>query len=142
MVDFKLPGNDQLLLDGMSRREVHSYKKDLPTHERQWHVRRTGGYHDAMRGRGPEWLEWARARFSIGDDGWLAGDLSLTDLPRAVKFWVACEARLRMTERQPDAAECAFVFDKLLQLEAELPVTHFCASDGTRKLPSPAEVYA
>ena len=52
--------------------------------------------------------------------------------PRAALFWVACEQRLRANNRKPNASESAFVFDKLLETEARLPVTHFCASDGSR----------
>ena len=135
LVEYELPGADQLSLDGRCRREVHDYKRKEDVDKRTWRVTRVGGYHSHMKGRGEAWLQWARGEYRIGDDGWLLGDLGHADVPRAATFWAACEAKLRAVERTPKADECSFVFERLLYLEATLPVSHFCASDGSRKEP-------
>ena len=155
---LRLPGTDQLAVDGMSRREVHSYARKEEPADRSWRVTRSGGHHAAAKGRGAVWLEWARQAYSFDADGWLQGDLGDARVPKAALFWAACEAPVRdrlqrnaaaaakaamakgglpgaatgPVKGAPIAAECEFVFDRLLQLEADLPVTHFCASDGSR----------
>ena len=133
MEEVVLPGADQLSLDGRSRREVHSYQRKQEVSARSWKVRREGGHHEQWQGRGQAWLSWAQEAYTIGDDGWLQGDLAHVGVPRAALFWVACEAKIRGTKRVPNAAECQFVFRQLLHIEATMPVSHFCASDGSRK---------
>ena len=116
LVDLTLPGADQLQLDGGGRREVHHYARKEEPKEREWKVSRVGGHHDEMHGRGEAWLTWARSTYSFSEEGWLVGDLSDPRVPRAARFWMACDAKLRAANREPNAVECAFVFDRLLHL--------------------------
>ena len=98
-VDLRLPGADQLSLDGLSRREVHHYPRKKPADEREWRMRQDGGYHGEWRGRGEAWLWWARQHYSFDDQGWLQGRMDDPNVPRAAVFWVACEQKLRCAKR-------------------------------------------
>ena len=85
------------------------------------------------KGKGEEWLKWAKQAYKICDNGRLIGDRHHVDCPLAAKFWWECDAIVRKAEREVGVEEARFVFDKLLTIEADYPVTHFIASDGSRK---------
>ena len=137
---LSLPGPDQLSVDGRSRRVVLSYKKDLPVEERQWAQNVVGGFHEEWNGGGKVWLEWARAEYRIANDGRLTGDRSHPMCPLAAIFWWECDAIVRRAGKEVGVPEARFVFDKLLTIEAEYPVTHFVASDGSRKEGDPQDM--
>jgi hypothetical protein len=128
-----LPGPDQLTVDGSTRRVVMSYKKDLAVGERTWAERVVGGHHTVWAGRGGEWLKRVREKFVIADSGRLMGSRSDPDCPLAAQFWWECDKLVQQQERNVGVSESRFVLDKLLCIEAEYPVTHFVASDGSRK---------
>ena len=79
------------------------------------------------------WLAWAKGSYRIGKGGWLEGEPEGSETPRAVRFWLACEARIRAAGSQPNAEESQFALDGLLVMEAYYPVTHFVATDGSRQ---------
>ena len=127
-----LPGPDLLTIDGGTRRVVYSYRKDDPVGGRVWAQRVVGGFHEEWRGKGPEWLEWARGAYRLTGEGRLVGDRSHPQCPLAAIFWWECDAIVRQAGKPVGVAEARFVLLKLLSIEAEYPVTHFVASDGSR----------
>ena len=130
---LQLPGPDQLSVDGGTRRVVYSYRKDEPVGSRSWAQRVVGGFHDQWCGQGPEWLEWACQAYRLADDGRLVGDRAHPRCPLAAVFWWECDEIVRKAGRPVGVEEARFVLLKLLAIEAEYPVTHFVASDGSRK---------
>ena len=128
-----LPGPDQLTVDGGTRRIVLSYKKDLPVAEREWAQRTVGGFHIQWAGRGAEWLRWARESYRFEAGGRLVGYRTHVQCPLAAIFWWECDRIARGGGKDVNVEESSFVFDKMLELEASYPITHFVASDGSRK---------
>ena len=82
---------------------------------------------------GPEWLEWACQAYRLADDGRLVGDRAHPRCPLAAVFWWECDEIVRKAGRPVGVEEARLVLLKLLAIEAEYPVTHFVASDGSRK---------
>ena len=128
-----LPGPDQLTRDGSTRRVVLSYKKGLPVEQRSWSQKVEGGFHEKWEGKGAEWLRWARSAYTIANGGRLVGERNHPQCPLAAIFWWECDKVVREANKKVDAKESRFVFDKMLEMEAAYPVTHFVASDGSRK---------
>ena len=84
-----------------------------------------------------DWLERAKRRWWISPDGdgYLEGEQEAADRPSCVRFWQDCEEVLRRHQREPNAAESAFVFEKLLTLQARrghAQELYFAATDGSR----------
>ena len=125
-------GPTQLDLDGASRRTIFFYDSKLQPDARVWRQRVLGGFHRAWVGRGPEWLQRVRLAYRIDNHGRLRGNPFHADCPLAARFWLECQVVCDKARKVINAQESAFVFDKLLSLEAEYPVTHFVASDGSR----------
>ena len=84
-------------------------------------------------GRGAEWLEWARRAYVMTGDGQLVGNRAHVQCPLAAVFWWECDAIARRAGKEINGEEARFVFHKLLETEAVYPVSHFVASDGSRK---------
>ena len=125
-------GPSQLDLDGATRRAIFYYDSKLPTGDRRWNERVQGGFHVKWAGRGPAWLARARLAYSFNDAGRLQGNPSHPDCPLAARFWWECQLVCDKARKAIKRKECLFVFDKLLELEAEYPVTHFVATDGSK----------
>ena len=75
-----------------------------------------------------------RLAYAFDAVGRLKGNPFHRDCPLAARFWWDCQAVCERASKVIRADECAFVFDKLIALEAEYPVTHFVASDGSKGL--------
>ena len=129
-VDQHLAGADQLDLDGRRRRAVYSYDARPEPDQRVWRVRVQGGHHDEWRGRGQEWLEKVTKEYTIAADGSVKGNPLAPHVPLAARFWWECQKLCKDTTA--NSKECGFIFAKLLRIEAEYPVTHFVASDGSK----------
>ena len=99
-----------------SLRVVFSYKKDIPIADRHWTQRVVGGHHEVRRA----WLEWATESYRMCSDGWLTGDRHHAEGPLAAKFWLVCNEIVRGAGREVGIDKARFVFDKLLQFEAEV----------------------
>ena len=132
---FSLPGcvgPTQLELDGATRRTIFYYDSKLQPDARTWHQRVQGGFHQVWTGRGDVWLHRVRLAYRIDSRGRLRGNPTHADCPLAARFWWECQLICDKARKSINATECAFVFDKLLVLEAEYPVLHFVATDGSR----------
>ena len=136
-VDQHLAGADQLDLDGRRRRAVYSYDGRPEPEQRVWHKRVQGGHHVDWRGRGQEWLEKVTKEYKIDADGTVQGNPLAQHVPLAARFWWECQKLCK--EKKANAKECRFVFAQLLRIEAEYPVTHFVASDGSKGRTGPDE---
>jgi len=136
-VDQHLAGADQLDLDGRRRRAVYSYDGQPEPEQRVWRTRVQGGHHVEWRGRGQEWLEKVTKEYKIDADGAVQGNPLAQHVPLAARFWWECQKLCK--EKKANAKECRFVFAQLLRIEAEYPVTHFVASDGSKGRTGPDE---
>ena len=131
-----LVGPDQLSVDGASLRTVYSYNRKLPPGQRLWKSYSTGGKHGHLERPADEAAAWkaeSLSKFKIGRLGWLMGDKNDPKAPRAARFWWACEEKMRAAKREPCAEECRFAYGQLIEIESRYPVTHFIATDGSRK---------
>ena len=136
-VDQHIAGADQLDLDGRRRRTVYSYDARPEPDQRVWRERVQGGHHVEWRGRGQEWLEKVTKEYTIAADGSVKGNPLAPHVPLAARFWRECQKLCKGATA--NAKECGFIFDKLLRIEAEYPVTHFVASDGSKGRTGPDE---
>jgi hypothetical protein len=127
-------GPSQLDLDGATRRAIFFYDSKLPTEERTWNQRTQGGFHVTWVGRGPEWLARVRLAYRFDDSGRLRGNPAHPDCPLAARFWWECQLVCDKARKAVKRKECLFVFDKLLELESEYPITHFVSTDGSKDI--------
>jgi len=127
-------GPSQLDLDGATRRAIFFYDSKLPTKERAWNQRTQGGFHVNWVGRGPEWLARVRLAYRFDDSGRLRGNPAHPDCPLAARFWWECQLVCDKARKTVKRKECLFVFDKLLELESEYPITHFVSTDGSKDI--------
>jgi ribonuclease HI len=127
-------GVPQLALDGAARRAIYFYESNAKADVRLWHQRVQGGYHRRWEGRGAAWLNRVRQAYIFDDLGRLKGNPFHSDCPLAARFWWECQAVCERANKPVKAEECRFVFDKLLTIESEYPVTHFVATDGSKKI--------
>ena len=127
-------GAPQLALDGAARRAIYFYESNAKADVRLWHQRVQGGYHRRWEGRGAVWLNRVRQAYIFDDLGRLKGNPFHPDCPLAARFWWECQAVCERANKPVKAEECRFVFDKLLAIESEYPVTHFVATDGSKKI--------
>jgi hypothetical protein len=125
-------GPPQLELDGSTRRVIFSYDSKLQPDQREWRQRTQGGYHREWIGRGEAWLRRARLAYTFDDTCRLLGNPFHPDCPLAARFWWECHEICARAHKELKVKECRFVFDKLLVLESEYPVSHFVATDGSK----------
>jgi hypothetical protein len=125
-------GPSQLDLDGASRRVIFFYDSKTAAEDRVWRQRTQGGFHVPWTGRGDEWLARVRIAYRFDDQGRLRGNPAHPDCPLAARFWWECQLVCDRASKVAKRKECSFVFDKLLTLEAEYPVTNFVATDGSK----------
>ena len=125
-------GPPQLELDGSTRRVIFSYDSKLQPDQREWRQRTQGGYHHEWSGRGEAWLRRARLAYTFDDTCRLHGNPFHPDCPLAARFWWECHEICASAHKELKVKECRFVFDKLLVLESEYPVSHFVATDGSK----------
>eukprot|EP00900_Chrysochromulina_parva_P001708 jgi/Chrpa1/11538/Chrysochromulina_OHIO_Genome00019369-RA len=102
-------GPSQLDLDGATRRAIFFYDSKLPTEE-------------------------LRLAYRFDDSGRLRGNPAHPDCPLAARFWWECQLVCDKARKTVKRKECLFVFDKLLELESEYPITHFVATDGSKDI--------
>ena len=131
-VELMPAGADKLELDGRCRRAVYSYVKAPSVAARQWRETVSGGHHVQWRGRGECWLGWARRVYRVAPGGRLTGDPNHPEAPLAAALWRACSRALQGSSNKVDDEESQFALDQLLVIEANYPVTHLVASDGSR----------
>jgi len=127
-------GPSQLDLDGATRRAIFFYDSKLSPADRVWHQRIQGGFHVRWNGRGQEWLARVRLAYRFDDAGRLRGNPAHPDCPLAARFWWECQIVSDKARKTVKITECRFVFDKLLELESEYPVSHFVATDGSKDI--------
>ena len=125
-------GPPQLEIDGSTRRVIFSYDSKLQPDQREWRQRTQGGYHREWVGRGEAWLRRARLAYTFDDTCRLLGNPFHPDCPLAARFWWECHEICAHANKELKVKECRFVFDKLLVLESEYPVSHFVATDGSK----------
>ena len=139
MTPFDVPGVNALKLDGRARRLICYYDKSKPVSDRRWSERVSGGHHVKWAGRGEEWRQWALERYKVCEGGapgtvYMDGQANHPDAPIAFRFLGACLYRIAQVREKAKLShkETQFLLERLIEIEAAYPVTHWCASDGSR----------
>ena len=147
LTSVRVPGRNSLEVDGMARRAIWYYDKDVTVEDREWSERVQGGFHTTFEGKGVEWLRRATAEWRVeAAPGSPTAILGLVFVEPASggeppSAWLFIRALVELARDEEvrakvDAKETQFLLERLLLAESSYPVTHWSASDGSRALVS------
>ena len=118
---------------GGPMRHVCWYNYKTKPEERKWQVKKAGG--QGIRAPAPadakNRLRMLRNRFYIDEEGLLQDNAPDENAPAVIRLWMEAQRVAVEAEITPNAAENAFILDRLLELEAAHEFTHAAATDGS-----------
>ena len=114
-------------------RHVCWYNYKTKPEERKWQVKKAGG--QGISAPAPadakNRLRMLRNRFYIDAGGLLQANAPDENAPAVIRLWMEAQRVAIEAEITPNAAENAFILDRLLELEAAHEFTHAAATDGS-----------